>query len=292
MKTLQFPCCSFKSENINDKHIYLIKDGYSIFECNKCGFRFSKIEDYKKHIEIVYSDKYFFEGGQGYPNYLKEKDILIQYGKNYAKILSKYCKPGKVLDVGCAAGFLLKGYQQSGWDCHGIDPNNTMVEYGRKTLNLNITKGDLESFDSSEQFDLVSLIQVIGHLHDLDKSMKLIRKLLNREGYVIVESWDMKSIIAKLFGKNWHEYSPPSVVNWFSDSTLELLFSSFGFNLISKGRPLKKVTIEHGISLLKEKTPIFPFKQKILNFLDERLGKYQLPYPPLDLKWYLFQKIN
>ena len=287
---MESPCKSFKPENINERHIFLIKDGYTIFECNRCGHRFLEIEDYENHVDNVYSDKYFFEGGQGYPNYLKEKDILLQYGKDYAKIIAKYRKPGKVLDVGCAAGFILKGYEESGWDCYGIEPNNTMVEFGKKNLSLNILKADLESFETYVRFDLISLIQVIGHFHDLDKSMELIRKLLNKDGYVIVESWDMKSLIAKIMGKHWHEYSPPSVVNWFSDSTIKLLFSSYGFELISKGQPKKRISIEHGISLFKEITPSFYKKERILNFFSQKLGKNNLPYPHNDLKWFVFQK--
>ena len=288
---MEAKCRSFKPKNKVERNPILIKDGHNIYECKDCGHRFLEIENYSNHVEEVYSDEYFFEGGQGYPNYLEQKEILIQYGLNYAKILSKYGKPGKVLDVGCAAGFILKGYEQSGWEGYGIEPNATMVTYGIEKLKLTITQADLESYTGKEHFDLISLIQVIGHLHDLDKSLELIRNLLNEDGYVIVESWDMNSLYAKIMGKHWHEYSPPSVVNWFSDSTIRHLFANHGFRLISKGRPLKKVSIEHGISLLKETTPDFCLKEKILNFVNSKLGKLTLPYPPLDLKWYLFQKI-
>ena len=281
---------SSKPLNKDEKYAFLIKNGQTIFECKKCGHRFLEIEDYENHVSQVYSDEYFFEGGQGYPNYLDQKGILLKYGKNYAKMLSKYRKPGKVLDVGCAAGFILKGYEESGWDCYGLEPNGTMVEYGRNNLHLNITKGDLESYKTDVRFDLISLIQVIGHLHDLDKSLDLIRNLLNNEGNVIVESWDMNSLGAKIMGKHWHEYSPPSVVNWFSDETIQYLFSNHGFKLIAKGRPLKKVSIHHGISLFRETSPRFLLKDKVLNFLDTKLGNYTLPYPPTDLKWYIFQK--
>jgi SAM-dependent methyltransferase len=285
-------CKSFKPEKILDKHTYILKDGYAIYECNLCGHRFLKIEDLENHVEKVYSDGYFFEGGQGYPNYLDQKSILIQYGTNYANLLRKYCKPGKVLDVGCAAGFILKGYENAGWEGFGIDPNNTMVEYGKSALNLNLTKGDLESYKSNQKFDLISLIQVIGHLHDLDKSLETIRNLLNKDGYVIVESWDMNSLYARIMGKHWHEYSPPSVINWFSDGTLKNLFNNHGFELISKGRPSKKIRLEHGISLFKQSTPNFFFKEKIVHFLNRKLGKYTIPYPPFDLKWYIFKKQN
>jgi 2-polyprenyl-3-methyl-5-hydroxy-6-metoxy-1,4-benzoquinol methylase len=113
----------------------------------------------------------FFEGKQGYPNYLDAKDLLIQYGINYAKLVCKYANHGKVLGVGCAAGFILKGFEQSGWDCYGIEPNETMATYGRDNLNLNIISGDLETFKSIEKFDLIIMIQVIGHLYDVDKAL-------------------------------------------------------------------------------------------------------------------------
>ncbi len=123
------------------KNILFTKNGYEIFECEKCSQRFSEIKDSKNHVSKVYSDEYFFEGKAGYPNYLDEKDILYNYGLEYAKIISKFVTPGKVLNVGCAAGFILKGFVNSGWQAKGIEPNDTMASYGRNELKLNIRLG-------------------------------------------------------------------------------------------------------------------------------------------------------
>ena len=68
----------------------------------------------------------------------------------YAKLISKYTKPGKVLDIGSAAGFILKGFRDSGWICQGVEPNETMAAYGRRYLNL----GSIETLETNEQFDL------------------------------------------------------------------------------------------------------------------------------------------
>jgi SAM-dependent methyltransferase len=232
----------------------------------------------------------FFEGKQGYPNYLDAKDLLIQYGINYAKLVCKYANHGKVLGVGCAAGFILKGFEQSGWDCYGIEPNETMATYGRDNLNLNIISGDLETFKSIEKFDLIIMIQVIGHLYDVDKALLKVNDLLKEGGTVIVESWDMNSTFAKIIGKHWHEYSPPSVVNWFSDDTLTHLFKYYGFSLVAKGRPSKKISIKHGLSLFEESTPDFLLKKKLIKLAKATIGEFAITYPPLDLKWYLFKK--
>ena len=287
---MQKTCNSFKS-CIEKKSILFKKDGYPIKECTRCGHRYTEIDNSDSHVKKVYSDDYFFAGKQGYPNYLNEKDILIRVGINYSKIISKYALPGKLLDVGCAAGFILKGFEQAGWKCYGIEPNETMAEYGRKELNLQISTGVLENFDTNEKFDLINIFEVIGHFTDLDKALTKISNLLNKNGLLLIESWDMKSTIAKLLGKRWHEYSPPSVVNWFSDKTLSQLVNRYGFTLIAKGRPQKKISIKHCISLFDEKTPRVIFKKRILTFFSNTFGKYNIAYPPLDVKWYLFKML-
>src|SRR5665647_866341 len=160
--------CEITSLCKEKKTLVLVKNGYEILECNICGHRFSKVLDTEDHVRKVYSDDYFFAGKQGYPNYFDEKTILLKYGINYAKIISSYTSTGKVLDVGCAAGFILKGFEQSGWNCQGLEPNEKMATYGRDELNLDITTGVLETFKTNNRFDLISMIQVIGHFVELD----------------------------------------------------------------------------------------------------------------------------
>jgi len=247
-------------------------------------------EDPIGHLSSIYSDAYFFEGKDGYPNYLEEREILINHGISYAKLISKYNKAGKILDVGCAAGFILSGFQMNNWECYGIEPNRTMAEYGRNELKLNIEVGNLESYRSNEQFDLITLIQVIGHFYDIDAALKNVSEFLKPGGLVLVESWNRSSIVAKVFGKNWHEYSPPSVIHWFSDETLIDLFRQYNLKFLEKGFPKKQINLKHALSLVDSKTPRFPGKNKIFGFMSDKFGKMKIYYPPLDLKWYIFQK--
>lgn len=284
-------CNSFLTCKENKK-LLMVKNGYPINDCVKCGHRFTQIENSENHLDKVYSDDYFFEGKAGYPNYLEEKDILYAHGIKYAKIVSKYCKPGRILDTGCAAGFILKGFQDSGWECHGIEPNDTMASYGRIELQLDITTGSLETFTSDQQFDLITMIQVIGHFYDVDKVMQNASDLLKPGGIILIESWDMKSIAARVLGKQWHEYSPPSVVNWFSEKTLTQLMNYYGFKLLKQGYPAKKINLKHAFSLMEEKLPKFIFKLNFIKWITTTLGKQALVYPPVDVKWFLFKKLE
>lgn len=275
----------------DDKILLFIKNGYPVWDSKKCLRRFTLINNEKTHLSKVYSDNYFFDGKDGYPNYFGEKDLLVNHGIYYAKIIRKYTNPGKVLDVGCAAGFILKGFENYGWDAYGVEPNAAMSTYGKNELNLDICTGSMEEYKTDHKFDLVTLIQVIGHFYDIDMAMENISNLLNQNGLVLVESWNMKSLVARVLGKYWHAYNPPSVVNWFSDESLTKLFSSYGFKLIDSGYPVKQIKFNHVLSALKYNLPNRLFNNKLTEYLANSFDRYVISYPPIDVKWYIFQKL-
>ncbi len=97
------PVCEGQSQQLFQKHTYWI------YECQECRHRLTPIEATPEHAAQVYDDSYFNSGGAGYPNYMGEADMLIAHGRRYGKLLQRYMQPGTVLDVGAAAGFILKG---------------------------------------------------------------------------------------------------------------------------------------------------------------------------------------
>ena len=274
-----------------EKHIYLFtKSNYDIIECPICGYCYAKISDKELHIAKTYSDSYFFDGKDGYPNYLEEEDILYQHGSRYATLVKKYMSTGNVLDVGCAAGFILKSFHDSGWNCKGIEPNDTMANYARTNLKLDVITGNIENLNTKTQFDLILMIQVIGHVIDLEQTIHNLSKSLKPGGYILIESWNMDSFVARLMGKNWHEYSPPSVINWFSNKTLSDFFHQRGFELVDIGHPVKRIKLKHAFSVLGKDLPSSSIQKRMIDKLTQTLGKYTIKYPTFDLNWYIFKK--
>ena len=106
----------------NERSKVLSIDEFSIIECIQCNHHYTPpTTNLSNHIRKVYKDDYFFGGGVGYPDYLKNKDVLINHGRKYAKIIKKYKNPGHILDIGAACGFILKGFELEGWTGTGID---------------------------------------------------------------------------------------------------------------------------------------------------------------------------
>jgi SAM-dependent methyltransferase len=257
--------------------------GFTVLDCQKCGHRFVGIEAGERHVASTYGDSYFTDGGAGYSDYTAEADLLRKRGQMYAKRIAGIAKPGRVLDVGAAAGYILQGLMDRGWSGIGLEPNAAIAELGRLTLGVDIRLGSLESFETIERFDLVSMIQVAAHFYDPKLAFEKARELLNPDGLLLVETWNRDSITARLLGRNWHEYSPPSVLHWFSRRGLTTFLAGLGFSRITGGRPSKKISGGHIRSLLKYRLGG--------NFLLKAIPKnINFPYPSEDLFWSVFRK--
>ncbi|MFM7427952.1 MAG: class I SAM-dependent methyltransferase [Elainella sp.] len=277
------PICSNRSRRLFSKY------GYWVRGCLICGHQFAELHPDHQHVATVYSDSYFQGGGAGYPNYLAEAKLLRRQGRRYARILTRYMQPGLMLDVGAAAGLILQGFADYGWDAYGLEPNRHMAEFAQTQLGLSVRPGTLENFHSPDRYDLITLIQVVPHFYDLHQAFQVASQHTAPNGFWLIETWNRSSLTARLFGQNWHEYSPPSVLHWFSAAGLQRLAAQYGFVEVARGRPAKWINVAHAKSLLRYRWANTSLRGalRLLDIVPDRLN---LPYPAEDLFWMLLQK--
>ena len=257
--------------------------GINVRDCDVCDHRFAQLDPDEDHVKSVYDDGYFKGGGAGYPDYSAEADLLIKRGRMYADRIKQYTAPGKMLDVGAACGYVLRGFLDRGWKGIGLEPNEAMVRIAREKTRLAVLQGTLESLVSEGTFDLITMIQVVGHFYDPAKAFRIAHGLLNDGGLMLIEAWNRESFSARVFGKRWHEYSPPSVRQWYSTDSLTGLLESIGFERIAGGRPPKHISGGHAKSLLKYHVG----KTRLFDIIPD---KVTIPYPAGDLFWQLYRK--
>jgi 2-polyprenyl-3-methyl-5-hydroxy-6-metoxy-1,4-benzoquinol methylase len=268
--------------------------GYQIRECTRCGHQFAEATIQEQaHLEEVFGDEYFEGGGEGYPGYLQEGKLLIERGKKYAEILKRHMPQGTVLDIGSAAGFILKGLVESGWDGTGVEPNARMSQYGREHLGLNMITAPAEAIEATgQQFDLVSIIQVITSFYDMNHALETLAKLTKPQGYWLIETWNRKSLTARVAGSRWHEYCPPSVLHWVSPESLRFLARQYGFEFVAMGYLPKKISLAHGKSLLGKKLTGMRGERFIKALMGLAPDRMTVVYPFRDLFWMILRKVE
>ncbi len=268
------------------------KQAYWIRECGCCGHRHAEAEVSSDHVGRVYDDHYFTGGGAGYRDYLSEDRILRAHGRRYARMLLRFRSPGKMLDVGCAAGFLLAEMTEAGWEGDGLEPNARMARFARDELGLSVHHSSLEEFQDRDPYDLVSMIQVLAHFVDPKAALQKAASLIRPGGHLLIETWDHKSYTARFFGKHWHEYSPPSVLHWFSREGLAEFLEGEGFTVVSSGRPVKWLNSGHAKSLLRYKLKQSRLGRVVSRGLGIVPDQIPLPYPSEDLFWLLLRRTS
>jgi len=95
---------------------------------------------------------------------------------------------GRLLDVGCGCGFLLREALGRGWDAKGIDPSRESIEYLRSTIGDVGIQGSLEDCSPGERYDAVTMINVLDHLVDPWKAAEQAAGLLRPGGAALRQS--------------------------------------------------------------------------------------------------------
>jgi len=281
---VECPICHTPPRRLFEKH------GYGICRCDECRYRWAEIPARPDHVSRVYGDDYFEGGGAGYSDYASEGPILAAHGRRYGEMLRRYTAPGHVLDVGAAAGFILKGFCESGWSGRGIEPNDRMAEHARTRLGLDVRTGTLEELPRDDHYDLISMIQVLSHFVDVTEALDVAASLTRPGGFWLIETWNPESWSARVFGRHWHAYSPPSVLHWFSPAGLERLTARFGFSRVTVGKPAKWINGGHAKSLLRFHLAHSWWGRLPARVADVIPDRLSIRYPSEDVYWMLFRK--
>ena len=265
--------------------IFLTKNKWPIYECQSCQHRFCKTDlQVKDRVADQFDDRYFFGGESCYDDYTELENELRRKGQRYGRLLQNLLKLGdqksrRILDVGCAAGFLAQGFQQQGWQVTGIEANESMAKFGRDKLKLNIHHCTVEECNVGQSFNAAALVQVLPHLIDPCTVLEQVRDRLLPDGLLLVETWNCQSLTAKMFGRHWHQLNPPSVLHWFAKSRLLNLLRKYDFEIIKQGRPVKWLNFGNGVAVLRKSTR----ESKLISALCSPIGLVpsgiRVPYP-------------
>ena len=267
-------------------------DGYTFERCPACKYTFLPTVYSRDHALTIFNDRYFTDGGAGYPDYVCDEEIRRDNASHYVEIVSRHCPPGSVLDIGAAAGFLLREFINRGWSGIGLEPNASMARYASTHLGVDVDIGTLEDHNFRRTFDLVTMIQVIMHLYDVRRGLEVAARATAPGGYWLIEAPNAASLTARLLGRHWQEYTPPSVLRLFTPDNLRELVADYGFVPVALGRPQKVVSWGHAQSLLAYKARAFHKAPRQLLLRASHLlpEAMHVRYHAEDLFWALYRK--
>jgi SAM-dependent methyltransferase len=195
----------------------------------------------------------------------------------------EHVRAGEWLDVGCGYGVVLEAARHAGFAVRGIEPNAKAAAAARERIPT-IEQGLLT--EATNAADVLSTLDVIEHLHDLDafarlaarKARKLwVIKVPSSEGlfFKVAHALRIGSAVRRLWQS---EYEDPHTV-YFDRATLTRFLKKHGFDVLAvhyleevpTGTVVDRLTLDGAMSRSKAMLAVPLFFA--INLLERLRGK-------------------
>lgn len=241
----------------------------TLVECNECGLVFTSPR-LKKEVIL----KSYVEAED--PLYVSQAQGRILSFERCLKTIEKHQKPGRILDVGAAAGFFLKVAKDKGWETFGIEPSRYLSQYGRKEYGLNIFTGTLDSAPRlGAQMDVVTLWDVLEHTFDPKDTLRRVHGYLKPGGLVVINYPNIGNWMARLAGrKYWFILSVH--LYYFTPKTIAHMLRQTGFAVVESGPHFQWLELGYLVYRLEAYLPLV---SRIMKKCVQRLGMERMLIP-------------
>jgi SAM-dependent methyltransferase len=204
----------------------------TLVRCSTCGLIYQNPRPTLAEMATHYPPEYEMYAAEPVTedaSWLLKRAIEYGISKRW-HFVTRYKQDGRLLDVGCATGTFLRGAPQNrAWELYGVEISEYAGRIARDRYRLNVKVGTLEQAAyRDDYFDVITMWDVLEHLHDPASSLAEIRRILKRDGILVARVPNAASRDARLFGRFWVGWEPPRHLYGFTPKTLGAFLSQAG----------------------------------------------------------------
>lgn len=217
--------------NTDDADVFLKEDGLKAVKCRRCGLVYINPMPSFAELKEKYGSKPSTVTNKEIPA-IEEKTLKAQLD---IALIKKFKKNGRILDIGCAEGAFLAQAAESGYDPYGIEINKASLKYAKDKYHLiNIFEGGILERDfPKEYFDIISMRNVLSHLHKPAQELNKIKTFLKKDGLFFCITGNLGSLSKERI-KKYYNFSTPHLdehLFHYSEKNLYTLFKMAGFSI-------------------------------------------------------------
>jgi len=257
--------------------------------------------------EIIEKDLLFTNiNSNSYFYYSSTIPYLQSHFKSLANTIINNYNPKNILEIGCNDGVLLNQIFDinSNILCVGVDPSDTIKNITNtkiKTYNTFFGNEIKETLSNTyKYFDIITSSNCLAHMNNIDVIFKNMKRLLNKNGTILIEIHYFKNIIDNLnFDFIYHEHMSYYTISSFIEISKKYKYTIDNIELIDVHGGSIRVHLKHYNNLFyinpnlthlldKEKNieqdiktlydNMYSWKQQILEILNKEKNKNNVIY--------------
>jgi 2-polyprenyl-3-methyl-5-hydroxy-6-metoxy-1,4-benzoquinol methylase len=202
---------------------------FKVVLCRRCGLIF--VDDNDRDYSKYYAEEYDYRIGED-DHFINDKKL----NEAIFKWVIEHLPPSEnltLLEIGCNAGFLLKRFEEHGFNVFGIEPGKKAAAFATRVNGLSQIKcGLLEDIEKMGQvYDAVILIQTFEHFKDPSNSLLKISSFLKNNGLLFIEVPNYYALNGFYsFKKGGEDCPSPNHLFVYTPKTLAAFLRKAGFS--------------------------------------------------------------
>lgn len=248
-------------ENLIDNVFFCASGKWTLQSCNNCHSAFLNPRPNMETIHLAYANYYTHTSNKasdtcdekkllhiplktkirnGYLNSTYNLNICpsLNIGKYIIKYIIgtgfiRHLPPtrGSIADIGCGNGEYLEFVNNLGWEVWGIDMDPKAVEVC-KSKNINVLQGTTKELRNlKDYFDVITLNNVIEHLHDPSSALSDCFQILKPGGFIWICTPNIHAASHNRFKCNWRGLEVPRHLIIFNQKSLKNMLVKCGYHI-------------------------------------------------------------
>jgi 2-polyprenyl-3-methyl-5-hydroxy-6-metoxy-1,4-benzoquinol methylase len=189
----------------------------------------SLVRQFRRHVKAAYLGGAYGYGQRSHLGLLVYLTPLARARLDFSVMYLGSMPRGRLLEVGCGSGTILKGMADLGWAAEGVDFDPAAVENCRRR-GLNVRVGILESLGyPANWYDAIIMSHLIEHVHEPLELLTECHRILKPGGRLSLVTPNINSAGHRLYRSSWFHLDPPRHLRVFSVPALKMLLQKAGF---------------------------------------------------------------
>lgn len=200
--------------------------------CRRCGLIYVNPQADEQVFKELYEGDYAgVRSSAPESTYVEAKDEFAERKVEWMLDQeAELCRPGRILDIGCAAGNFLASFKGRGWECMGVEPTPVYAKHARERYGLDVKEGMFDPADyAPESVDLVTLCEVLEHLRDPMEALTGAHRILRPDGFLYL---DVPNALRPKFFRLSRFFRGEHLTN-FSPHMIRLVLRRAGFDVVA-----------------------------------------------------------
>lgn len=209
------------------------------------------------------------------------REVKLDTFGRYLSVLERHVAVGRLVDVGCAMGYLLEAARGRGWEPWGVEVSRFAGGQARQSFGAQrIHIGTLEDSNLPRGgFSAVCMTDVLEHLPDPVALLRLARDLLRPDGCVLIATPQVGCISQRMMGSGWYQVKEEHTT-LFTPVALRTALHAAGFDIVHSSPARKTLTLSyvaHHFRIYRRAliTPLLSALERLLG----PMARLRLPMP-------------